>query len=114
MFGNDIDNLDVTVRGGTRDHIGSRLNLVGNNRIRGSMQTRNPVDFNHIRAGTAYIGAHGIEEVCKVNDMRFLCGVFNHGQPRRFDRREHAVNGRAYRHQHPDKCCCRKGAEPLH
>ena len=56
------------------------------------------MDFNHIRAGTAYIGAHGIEEVCKVNDMRFLCGVFNHGQPRRFDRREHAVNGRAYRH----------------
>ena len=59
------------------------------------MHTGNAADLDNVGTCASYVSSHGVEEVSEVNDMRFLCRVFDDGQTLRAARGEHDVHGRA-------------------
>ena len=54
------------------------------------------VDFDNIGACAADVRAHCVEEVCKVNNVRLLGGVFNYSKSPCLDCGKHNVNGCAH------------------
>ena len=61
------------------------------------MQPAHAAHFDHIRAGAGNIGAHRIQEVCHIHNMRLFIGIFNHGLARNADRRQHDIDRSADR-----------------
>ena len=80
-------------RGG--DHVGARLDLVGNDSVAAAMELLDAVHLDGIGARAADIRAHGIEEVCKVNYMRLARGVLDDGTPLSEGRRKDYIHRRA-------------------
>ena len=54
----------------------------------------NTADFDGVCAGASYVCAHGVQEVCEINDMRLFCGVFNNCQSSGLDCGEDNVDSR--------------------
>ena len=50
------------------------------------------MDFDYVRSGASDVRTHCVEEVCKVNDMRFFCGVFDDCKPSRLNCGEHDID----------------------
>ena len=83
---NDVINRHIAAHGSGCGHIGSGLDLVGNDRVIAALQLANAANLNDIGSRAGYLRAHGVQEVRKVNDMRLLRAVFD-------DRHAAAKNG---------------------
>ena len=97
MAGNDVLYKHLAAGGRRRDHIGPRLYLVGNDGIAAAVELFHAVDLYCIRSRAADVRAHGVEEVCKVNDMRLARRVLDNGAPLGKHRRQNYVHCRADR-----------------
>lgn len=97
MFWDDVLYDNVSARCGGGDHKGSRLDLVGNDRIGCPAKRLNAADFYDVGSGASYIGAHGIEEVGKIDYVRLLGGIFDNRQPPCLCGGNHNVAGGAHR-----------------
>ncbi|MPM43145.1 hypothetical protein SDC9_89818 [bioreactor metagenome] len=78
VLGNHVADEQLAAGGRNGGHIGACLDLVGNDRIGSAAEPVHSADFNDVGTSAHDIGAHGVEEVGKVHDMRLLGGVFNH------------------------------------
>ena len=83
---NDVIDRHIAAHGSRRSHIGSGLDLVGNDRVIAALQLANAANLNDIGSRAGYLRAHSVQEVRKVNDMRLLRAVFD-------DRHAAAKNG---------------------
>ena len=77
MLWDNVADYYIALCGGGSNHICSRFYLVGNNAVRGAVKMLDTANFNNRGTRTHNIGAHRVKEVCKVNYMRFSCGIFN-------------------------------------
>src|SRR5699024_3066510 len=77
----DVVYLGLPARGGCRDHIGACLYLVGAYRIGASVTAVRAVYLQGLRAGAAHVGAHGVQQVRQIDDVRLLRGVFDDRPP---------------------------------
>ena len=80
MLRDNVFYQHVAVGCGGGDHVGAGLDLIGNNRIVAAVHVFNAADLDRVGARAADVRAHGVEEVCKVNYMRLLGGIFDDGQ----------------------------------
>ena len=92
MLRNDVLYQHVALGGGGGYHIGARLYLIGDYRIGAAVELVHAPDLDNVRACASDVGAHGVEEVCKIDYMRLLCGVLNNSQPACPDGGEHDVD----------------------
>ena len=76
-------------------HVGARLDLVGDDGIGYAVQILHTADLDDVGTGAADVGAHRVEEVRQVDDVRFLGGVLQDRLTLRLDGGEHQVDGRA-------------------
>ena len=63
MLGNNILHQHLAAGGRYSRHIGSRLNLVGDDRIAAASKPLHTVNFNGIGTCAPDVGAHRVEEV---------------------------------------------------
>ena len=98
MLRGDVADRDPASGRGGGSHIGARLDLVGNDGIGNAAQIIHAADLDNVGTGAADVGAHRVEEVRQINDMRFLGGVLEDGLTLRLDSGEHQVDGRADRY----------------
>ena len=82
---------------GAGRHIRARLDLVGDDAVRAAVQALDALNADGIRAGAANVGAHGVEEIGKVDDVRLARRVLDHGAAARKRRRDDDVHRRADR-----------------
>ena len=95
---NDALDEDIAVGGRRGHHVGPGCNLVGHHRIGAGVELLHAVDAEGVRAGALDVGAHFIEEVRHVDDVRFLRGIFDDCAAFGENRRQHHVDRRAHRH----------------
>ena len=62
------------------------------------MHLLHTADLDDVGACAAHIGAHRVQEVGHVHDVRLLGHVLQHGHAFRHHRRQHGVDGGAHRH----------------
>ena len=96
MLGDDILHQDLAAGGSHGGHIGACLNLVGNDGVAAAPQAVHALNFNGVRAGTPDVGAHRVEEVGQVHDMRLLGSVLDDGVAFRPDGGHHDIHGSAH------------------
>ena len=72
MRRDDVLDHHVTARRSRRDHIGSRLDLIRDDRIGTSVQFLSALDTDNIRSGALDGGSHHVQEVCDIDNMRLL------------------------------------------
>ena len=92
MLGNDIFDHDIPLGRRCRKHKGARFDLVGNDRISGSVQILNALDADHIRSGSLDLGAHAVEEVRRIDNVRLLGRILDDGGALRHDGSHHDVD----------------------
>ena len=96
MLGDDVVHRHIAVGQGGGQHIGAGFDLVRDDRIGpAGLEDRYAGDPDDIGAGAADIGAHGVEEVGHIDDMRFTRGILDHGHAFGFGSGDHDVDGRA-------------------
>ena len=96
MLGNDIFDKDLTAGGGHSSHVGSGLDLVGNDAIAAAGKAVYAADLDGVGAGTLDVSPHGIEEVGKVYDVRLLGGVVDDGDTVGQHGGHHNIHGGAH------------------
>ena len=64
-----------------RDHKRSRLYHIGNDTVCTAVELFHALYFYNVRSRSRDIRSAEVEEVCKVNYVRLLCGIFNDGHP---------------------------------
>ena len=94
MLRNDVLDQDVTTgrRGGT--HEGTCLDLVRDDGVGRTMQATNATDADRIGTGTLDVGAHRVQEVRNIDDVRLLRHVLDDGSALCEDGGQHDVDGR--------------------
>ena len=95
MARNHVRQAHFTAGGGAGRHIRARLDLVGDDAVRATVQTLDTLDTDRIRTGAANVRTHGVEEVGKVDDVRLARRVLDHGAAARKRRRDDDVHRRA-------------------
>ena len=95
---NDIFHQDLTASGGHGSHIGTGFDLVGNDGIRAAGQPLHSPDLDRIRTGAPDVGAHGVQEVGQINNVRLLGAIFDHRVPLGQNSGHHDVHGSTYGH----------------
>ena len=97
MFGNDILYRYAAAGSCHGSHVGAGFDLIGNDGISAAHQALYAADLDHIGTGAHNIGAHGIEEVGQIYDMRLLGGVFNNGLTLSQGCSDHNIHGGSHR-----------------
>ena len=80
-----------------RKHECTGLDLVRNDRIIRPVQLLNALDADHIGARALDAGAHAVEEVGRVDNVRLLGGILNDRHTLCHDGCHHDIDGRAHR-----------------
>ena len=75
MGRDDVIEYDVAPGRRSRNHIGARFDLVGNDSIIAAVQVLPALNTDDVRACAADIRTHGIQKICNVNDVGFPCGI---------------------------------------
>ena len=96
MLGDDIADHDVASGDGGGAHEGSRLYLIGDDRIVRTVEPFYSADPDDIGARTSDIGSHAVQEVCHIDHMRLLGYIFDDGLVCRQHRRQHDIDRRSY------------------
>ena len=91
MHGNDVFDQHVATRRSGSHHKRTRLDLVRDHGIGGAVQALHAHDADHIGARSLDIGAHGIEKIGQVHDVRLLGGVDDDRAPLGAHRGHHEV-----------------------
>ena len=95
VLGDDVLDEHLTARGGHGGHVGTGLDLVGDDAVAAAGELLHAADADGVRAGALDVRAHGVEEVREVDDMRLLGGVFDRGDAIGEDGGHHDVHRRA-------------------
>ena len=98
MLGNYIFNSNIALCHRCSEHERTSLNLVRNNRILRAVQLFHTLDTDNIRSCALDIRTHAVQKVCKVNDMRLFCRIFDNRLSFCHNGSHHNVNRRAYCH----------------
>ena len=96
VLGDDVADEDTAAGGSHGGHISARLDLVGDDGIGAAVEGFHAVDLDDVGAGAHDVGAHRVEEVGHVHDMRFLGGVLDDGQAVGQDAGQDGVDGGAH------------------
>ena len=96
MLGDDVLQQQLAAGGRHGGHIGAGLDLVGDNAVRAAGQALHAADLDGIRARALDVGAHGVQEVGQIHDVRFLGRVFDGGGTLCQCRGHHNVHGGAH------------------
>ena len=91
MLWNDSSDGDASTRRSRRSKISTCLYLVGNNGICAAAKLFNTAYSYNIGTRAHNVRAHPVKEVCKVNDMRLSCGIFQNSKTRSHSRRQHNI-----------------------
>ena len=95
VLGRNIADSDLSAgRGGSR-HISAGLDLIRDDRISHAAQIIYAADLDDVGTGAADVGAHRVEEVRQIDDMRLLSGILEDRLTLRLDGGKHQVDGRA-------------------
>ena len=94
MLRDDIEHCDITTGRSCGKHECSGLNLIRNDRISRAVELPDTRDADDVRSGAPDLGAHAVQEVGDINDMRLLCHVFHN----------RGALGHSCRHHHIDRC----------
>ena len=98
VLGDDVLQQQLAAGGRHGGHIGARLDLVGNNAVRAAGQALHAADLDGIRARALDVGAHGVQEVGQIHDVRLLGGVFDRGGTLGQCRGHHNIHGGPHAH----------------
>ena len=96
MLGDDVFHQHLTAGGGHGRHVGSGLDLVGDDGIGAAGEPLHAADFDGVGSGAPDVPAHGVEEVGQIHDVGLLGRVFNHGVPLCQNRGHHDIHGGAH------------------
>ena len=96
VLGDNILYKHISSCCGSCHHICSCLDLVGDNCVGSALESFNSSYLDNICSCAHDICAHGIEEVCKVNDMRLLSCIFDNCKTCCLNGCQHCVDGSAY------------------
>ena len=91
----DVVYLHLTARCRGRYHVGAGLDLVWDDGVGTAVQAVGAVYLDRVRARAAHVGAHGVEEVRKVDDVRLLRRVLDDRPAAGHGGREDDVHRRA-------------------
>ena len=96
VLGDNIAHKHIAACGCHSCHVGAGLDLVGDDGIAAALQLLYATDLHRVGTGAGDVGAHGVEEVGKVDDVGLLCRVFNVGSALNEDGCHHDVGGGAH------------------
>ena len=98
MLGNNILNENLSACTGDSRQVGPGFYLVGNDGIKSAVHSLHAVYLDNAGTCALNICTHGVQEVCKVNDMRFFSSVFYNGFALGLYGSKHNIHGCANRH----------------
>ena len=96
MLRDNTTHQHLAARRGDGGHVGACLDLVGDDGIGTAVERLHAVYADRIGTGAADVGAHEVQEVCQVDDVRLLRRVFDDGGALGQRRRHHDVHRRAH------------------
>ena len=96
MLGDHVADQQPSACGGHGGHIGTGLNLVGNDAVGAAVELLHAPDADGIGARALDVGTHGVQEVGQVHDVRLLGGIFDGGGALGQGRSHHDVHGSAH------------------
>ena len=99
MLRNNIFDEHIAARNGGAHHIAAGLYLVRNDGIGAAMHAPHAVHLDDVCACAAHVGAHGVQEVCHVHDVRLFGNVLQHGEAVCHYGGQHGVDGGAHRNR---------------
>ena len=97
MLWNNVFYKNVSASSCCCNHKCTRFDLIRNYRISSTSQIVNAPDFNYISSGAHDVCSHWVQEISKIDNMRFFCCVFNDAQSLCFYSGKHCVHCCAYR-----------------
>ena len=92
MLRNDIGHQHVALGGSGSDHKCARFDLIRNDGIHCTVQPFYAADLDDIGTCTHDLCTHRVQEVCQIDDVRFLGGVFNDSQTLGTDCCQHGIH----------------------
>ena len=93
MLWNHITDRHIASGSRRRKHKGARLNLVGDYRVFRLVELLYADNTDYICAGSADIGAHTVEKIRHVHDVRLLGRILNRRLTFRQGCRHHNIDG---------------------
>ena len=93
MFWDHIFDEDISPAGGDGSHVGAGLDLVRDDAVLGAVHFADAADLDDVGSGSADVGAHGVQEVCQVDNVGLLGRILNDGQASRLDSGQHDIHG---------------------
>ena len=97
MVGENVTNLHGTARHRRSHNESGGFNAIGNNRMTRTMQFFDPFHQDGRGSRAAHFGAHFIQEIRQIRDLRLLGGILNHCFTFRHGRRHHDILRRTNR-----------------
>ena len=76
MLGDNVLDKNIALCCSGSYHKCACLDLIGDNCIVGTVKSLDTSDLDNVSTGTHNVSAHGVEEVCKVYDMRLFSCIF--------------------------------------
>ncbi len=98
VLGDHVADQQPSACGGHGGHIGTGLDLVGNNAVSAAAEALHAPDADGVRAGALDVGPHGVEEVGQVHNVRLLGGVFDDSATLGQHSGHHNIHGGTYGH----------------
>ena len=95
MPGDDVRQPQLAAHSCARGHVGTGLNLVGDDGIGAAVKAIHTLNLDRIRPRAAHVCAHGVEKVRQIHDMRFARRVFDDGAATRHGGGQNDVHRRA-------------------
>ncbi len=98
VSGSDFVEADLAAGHCRSNEIGTRLDAIRNHRVVCAAQAGNPLDPDGTGSGAADAGAHRIQEIREIDDLRFAGGILQQGFALGERCRHHQVLGARNRH----------------
>ena len=98
MLWSHVLNCDVSAGSRRGYHISTGFNLIRNYRICSPVHFAHAANFYHVCTRAPDVRSHGIEEIGKIDDMRFLCRVLDDCESLGSYGGKHYIDSRAHRH----------------
>ena len=96
MLRNNIFYKNIALCSSSGNHKCTGFYLVRDNGVICAVKPLHASYFDNVSTCTHDICAHRVEEVCKVNDMRLFCSIFNNGKSLCLNGCKHGVHGSSY------------------
>ena len=92
VLGDNVLDDSIALCSGDSHHKCTRLYLVGDNGIGSAVEVLNASYLDDVGTCAHDVGAHGVEEVCKVDDMRLLGGILDNSKTLSLYSRKHSIH----------------------